>query len=858
MLNEWRLRTTEEQSYKLPVFVTAALLLAITFWAVIDETFTRRPWKEFQKEFFKLELNKVIEEYDTARKAFEAPESQKIYSGLKTKLEELKKGPVDPQVRETYWDAKKKLELLQYQLHDISREAQFSKSRLDAAYYQYEKAKIEKDQALEEKWKNKVAGVQKELDQIGVRTREIEESMKPLWENVRSHDEEYDSTEKALSQMTLKVEGLQKNIQDIKSKSPKIQQLLIPELKVVDRCQTCHSAIDRSGFEDPEKYPQPFRTHPKLDLLLKKHPPEKFACTTCHGGQGSALTVKDAHGEVHHWKTPLLRDERVESSCRKCHAGTVETPEAPRLSEGRKLFSSLGCSGCHVAPGFEDSAKAGPELSHIHQKTSLDWMKSWILHPKALSPTTRMPQFKVSEEDAADIAHYLATLSSPEPLTDEEKELLEKGSPDEGKKLFTDRACIACHRVGEDGNTFAPNLSNAGNKLRPEWILRWLKDPTGYLPHGKMPNMRLEEKEIADLVSYLTTLKLENSPVNADFSKEEKTDPILAEKGLQLMGSLGCQGCHVVQGLENRPRVGAELTSFGTKELDLLFFGYAHDVEHNWWDWTFHKIKNPQIYATERIEQRMPDFGLSDEEAHSLVILLHSFGGQEKEIPMEYRKHLNRQEEDIEAGRGLVRHFNCTGCHVIEGQGGEIAPSLQGEGAKAQPDWLFKFLKEPISIRPWMSVRMPRFNLSDADAGKLVSYFSALSDSQYPYEFQYFDQVHVPSRDEKAGKMLFDMFKCMSCHPVSLAPGANGNQVVNLGPNLGLAKDRLRHDWIARWILEPEVLQPGTKMPTNFPKVGDKRISFVPNLLKTPQFQNMKSELENLAKAEGIESLDIF
>jgi cytochrome c2 len=191
---------------------------------------------------------------------------------------------------------------------------------------------------------------------------------------------------------------------------------------------------------------------------------------------------------------------------------------------------------------------------------------------------------------------------------------------------------------------------------------------------------------------------------------------------------------------------------------------------------------------------------------------------------------------------------------MIEEKGSDIAPTLAVEGEKVQPEWMFKFLKDPISIRPWLNVRMPKFNLTDDDASHLVSYFSAISDAKYPYEFSHFGEVVVPERERKAGEKLFEMFKCISCHPVSLDPSVKGSQVVNLGPNLGLSKDRLRHEWIARWILEPEVIQPGTKMPTNFPKTGEKRVSYVPNLLKSAQYQELKKYFEDLFGPE----LDAF
>jgi len=854
VLNAWRKKPAEDQSYRLPVFITVLLLTLLTVWSVWDETFSRRPWKVYQNQFFQLELAKAKEEYDAEKKIFNSAETQQKYKELQKKLKDLKEGPQDPKRREEYLEDKEKLSRLQLQLSDLARAAQFAKSRFDAAYYIYEKAIIEKSPDLE-KDKQDVDAIQKELDDISAKIKQVETESQPLWKAVQAFDEEVAQTQKDFAAMTAKLEMLEKKVNDVRAKRPKIEQIVNNDLKVVDRCQTCHMGIDRKGFEDTKKYPQPFTTHPKLDILLKEHPPEKFGCTTCHGGQGPALTVKTAHGEVKHWEAPLLKGHETESSCRKCHAGTVETPEAPVLNKGRILFSSLGCSGCHLAPGYEDAWKVGPELTNIHEKTTMNWIKRWILNPRSFKPTTRMPQFKITDEEAGAMAQYLASTSHPQPATDEEKSLLAKGNPEEGKKLFNDLACIACHRIGEEGDVFAPNLSFTGSKVRPEWLIRWLKNPRDYSPHGRMPNMRMTDDEIAHVASYLLSLKKGGADgENLNPEHEDKEDPEMAKKGLQLMGNLGCHGCHVVPGLENRPRVGAELSAFGAKKLDLLFFGYAEHIPHHWKDWTQNKLKNPQVYATERIEQKMPDFHLSDEEINSLVTLLRSFRGEENAIPLQYRKILTRKEEDIEKGRRLVRHLNCTGCHAVEGQGSDIAPNLTGEGEKVQPEWLFKFLKDPISIRPWMTVRMPRFNLSDEDAGNLVSYFSATSNKPYPYEFTYFGEVKAPERERKAGEKLFEMFKCMSCHPVSVDPTQKGDQLVNLGPNLGMAKDRLRHDWIARWILEPEVIQPGTKMPTNFPKMGDKRTSFVPNLLKTPQFSVLKKDLEDLFGAD----LDAF
>ena len=85
------------------------------------------------------------------------------------------------------------------------------------------------------------------------------------------------------------------------------------------------------------------------------------------------------------------------------------------------------------------------------------------------------------------------------------------------------------------------------------------------------------------------------------------------------------------------------------------------------------------------------------------------------------------------SGRTLVHRRNCVGCHIIEGDGGDFVklvadpslgpPMLTPEGARVQPDWLYAFLRGPITIRPWLNVRMPTFGLDDQNVNQVISYF---------------------------------------------------------------------------------------------------------------------------------------
>jgi len=141
-------------------------------------------------------------------------------------------------------------------------------------------------------------------------------------------------------------------------------------------------------------------------------------------------------------------------------------------------------------------------------------------------------------------------------------------------------------------------------------------------------------------------------------------------------------------------------------------------------------------------------------------------------------------------------------------------PLLEGEGAKVQPDWLFRFLKGPTPIRPWLAVRMPTFGFADQEASALVHHFAAKEDIVFP--FQTFEQKPPQGPAMQAALTMFgkDYFNCWNCHQ----QGARKPQGPPEGwaPDLTLAHERLNPDWIARWISNPQKLMPGTKMPTYY------------------------------------------
>ena len=131
--------------------------------------------------------------------------------------------------------------------------------------------------------------------------------------------------------------------QRVANMRPEIKQFVVKELGVVDRCTTCHMGIEDALFSDAN---QPLTAHPNLELL-KKHPVEKFGCTICHGGQGSATSFDGAaHQAIPHWPDPMVGKAFMQSRCGYCH-GNYQAIQADKLVSGRRLFKDLYCSGCH-------------------------------------------------------------------------------------------------------------------------------------------------------------------------------------------------------------------------------------------------------------------------------------------------------------------------------------------------------------------------------------------------------------------------------------------------------------------------------------------------------------------------------
>jgi cytochrome c len=86
---------------------------------------------------------------------------------------------------------------------------------------------------------------------------------------------------------------------------------------------------------------------------------------------------------------------------------------------GKVAIAHYGCSSCHTIPGIRNAnGLVGPSLDRIASRTYIAGvlqntrqnMLRWIEDPPKVDDKTAMPNLRVTDADARDIAAYLYTL----------------------------------------------------------------------------------------------------------------------------------------------------------------------------------------------------------------------------------------------------------------------------------------------------------------------------------------------------------------------------------------------------------------------------------------------------------------
>ena len=661
---------------------TSVFLFLSVIWMVWDDF--DRDWKNTQRRFAQLQYQVTQAQYQQASRAVDQGKLQRLQAELvaagknvaanQKKVDELQKTLGERNVR----------------LDRLQRDYQYAKANYDHDRYDFESARAANASGAARKGEN-VANEEKRLNELDLQ--------------VQALVAERGSIQKELGQYTGQVESASKQIEDLHAEENRLKKLLgtlapsltkdyfrnaplldfmAPTLKVQqqilpnivddvnfirvpkqDRCQTCHLAIDKKGFE---KYPQPFTTHPNLDVYLggsSPHPIDRIGCTICHEGMGQSVSFRDAaHApggdkqkeewerkyrweEPHLWDYPMLPVKMVEASCAKCHRREIYLPKADSLNLAYATFERAGCYACHKTRGFEDAKKPGPILTKIESKLTPDWVKTWIRNPRAVKPATWMPRIWYnsntnSPQDAVrnevEINAAVAYLFGNSDTHEFTVKNPPRGDATSGERIVKSIGCQGCHVVGEGSResvgprrTFGQPLENIGNKTTYVWVFNWVRDPKHYDPGTYMPNLRLTDQQAADVATYLMTLKQAGGgdAAKATFTDDDvnvvlldyykATMPFEDAKaqvakldsrakqvvlGQRVIGRYGCFSCHAIKGFEKAQSIGTDLSEEGSKLVTRLDFGFISDLPHtSKIGWFRRKLHDPRIFDRGRVLQ---------------------------------------------------------------------------------------------------------------------------------------------------------------------------------------------------------------------------------------------------------------
>ena len=271
-------------------------------------------------------------------------------------------------------------------------------------------------------------------------------------------------------------------------------------------------------------------------------------------------------------------------------------------------------------------------------------------------------------------------------------------------------------------------------------------------------------------------------------------DPSLVESGRRHFEKLGCASCHQMK--VDNTLIVSQLMAKPLNELN-----------------------GATGCLAEQPAGKAPRYRLSPRQQTSLVSVLKSEAAE------------TVAETAAEMVHRTLATLNCYACHkrgelggVEEarndsfeslqkemGDEGRLPPLLTGVGDKLRPDWLKHVLFNSADDRKnYMVVKMPRFGGNNV--APLVDAFIAIDQVLDPLPDVQFTEPEY--RVKADGRYLVggQALSCIKCHDFGPHPSTGVRAV-----NLTTMSQRLRPEWIDRYLRDPQAYRPGTRMPAPWP-----------------------------------------
>ena len=191
-----------------------------------------------------------------------------------------------------------------------------------------------------------------------------------------------------------------------------------------------------------------------------------------------------------------------------------------------------------------------------------------------------------------------------------------------------------------------------------------------------MPDYNFSKEQAEALVTFLLSMK--DKPVSIKYRKTLVNHNTAEMRGRRILEKYNCRGCHKIK--SKGGDIGPELTHEGKKSRA---------------EWLYTFLKKPhKIRPVPILKAGMPDFNLSEQEVNTIIEYLSFISGESYPYDPEPGKEIS--PEDIPSGEKLYQEvFACSGCHTVNGTGGEVGPDHTDLASRLKRKWIEQWLKIP-------------------------------------------------------------------------------------------------------------------------------------------------------------------
>jgi len=546
--------------------------------------------------------------------------------------------------------------------------------------------------------------------------------------------------------------------------------------------------------------------------------------------------------------------------------GKLAEQQKGDAAHGKTLFESRGCLACHSI-GEGDNKIGGTfaaNLSKVGEKANFDYIVRWIHNPREryapycpkekrdLTPDdyskkglpyvfdtelhsrcpndgaelqvqnmTVMPNFRLSENDARDIASYLFSLTSP-PSYNAASFMDDPNLREKGRLLIKQYGCAGCHEIKgfEEEQRIGKELTVEGATPieRLDFALQTKHAEEGIDPLKLRPDEK-EEKPWYNHKGFFEHKIAQPSIYDEEKEKDPKDrlrmpEPFLTPQWRTalttfLLGSVGSEGANVPASLFYNPEDQRR-----------------QDIQNGWWVIKKYNCMGcHQLQVGQRSVVMDLPFYQTAEGKDLLPPRLTSEGARVD--PAWLLRFLHDPSLSGEKTPEQQQQLN-----ALPAASPQAAAASPSPGASPQASGAASALKlkpqpglDRNGVRPYLQFRMPTFTFSPNELQVLVRFFMAMSGQQDPYIKEPMEPLTAQER-LTARQMFTSGTPCLKCH----VTGDPTHDAKAIAPNFLLAGERLKPDWTFRWLLDPSQISPGTAMPTGlFRKEGDRWVVNVPN-----------------------------